>query len=557
LKGDLDTILLQALHADPVRRYGSVGALGDDLRRHLERRPVRARPDTVPYRFTRFVRRHTVGVIAVTLIVVALVGGVLTTAYQARRAEVRSENIRSLANAMLFDLHDAVRHLPGATPARQLLVSHALTYLDQLQAEAPSDPTLLLELAAAYEQIGEIQGDPHRTNLGDLEGALSSYGEALALREAVWQRDTANAAVRHALGNSYGRMAVVTSWSGRNDEAILLSKRGIELLNPLYVGGPAPRVVAGDLGRIQAELGWWLIWAGRIEEGMDLLDTGIAVLQDVADPASDDPEPGIDLWRAYSYRVDGFWFTGRHAEALEVLRATALPFLRSMAEQHPMHPEVEYGLHVCYRLSGIMALELGDLPSATSAYTEAQRVAEALVRADSSNQKAAEGLAFSRISLGEVLVMAGELDEAVLSFRRGIEVIERLNQRNPLNLELANMRGNGLRKLCRALQEGQRQEEALEWCLAAELTLKGAVAGNEGNAVVRSNLASAYVATARVYRGLARGAEASVAGQHREDARVRYEDALHLLRGLEGTDAVPEIEPDSVAAELARLTGGS
>lgn len=44
LEGDLDAIVLKALRYEPELRYGSVAELADDLRAHLEQRPVSARP---------------------------------------------------------------------------------------------------------------------------------------------------------------------------------------------------------------------------------------------------------------------------------------------------------------------------------------------------------------------------------------------------------------------------------------------------------------------------------------------------------------------------------
>src|ERR1039458_9761153 len=55
LQGDLDCIVLTALHSEPVRRYSSVEAFGEDLGRHLENRPVNAREDSLWYRASRFV----------------------------------------------------------------------------------------------------------------------------------------------------------------------------------------------------------------------------------------------------------------------------------------------------------------------------------------------------------------------------------------------------------------------------------------------------------------------------------------------------------------------
>ncbi|MFG0330611.1 MAG: protein kinase [Phycisphaerales bacterium] len=55
---DLETIVETAMAHEPTRRYASASALGAELRRFLEGRPIEARPATVFYRANRFVRRY-------------------------------------------------------------------------------------------------------------------------------------------------------------------------------------------------------------------------------------------------------------------------------------------------------------------------------------------------------------------------------------------------------------------------------------------------------------------------------------------------------------------
>ena len=86
LRGDLDNVVLMAMRKEPQRRYASVAQLAEDVRRHLEGRPVAARKDTLGYRASKFVRRNRVGVAAASLVLVALVAGIVATAWQARRA---------------------------------------------------------------------------------------------------------------------------------------------------------------------------------------------------------------------------------------------------------------------------------------------------------------------------------------------------------------------------------------------------------------------------------------------------------------------------------------
>jgi tetratricopeptide (TPR) repeat protein/tRNA A-37 threonylcarbamoyl transferase component Bud32 len=80
LRGDLDTIVLTALRKEPERRYATVDAFADDIRRHLGGQPVRARPDAAGYRAAKFVQRTRAAVVAagVAGLVVALGAAALT-----------------------------------------------------------------------------------------------------------------------------------------------------------------------------------------------------------------------------------------------------------------------------------------------------------------------------------------------------------------------------------------------------------------------------------------------------------------------------------------------
>ncbi|MBA3650820.1 MAG: serine/threonine protein kinase [Chthoniobacterales bacterium] len=194
LRGDLDNIVLMAMRKEPARRYQSVVQFSDDIRRHLDGLPVSAHKDTVGYRASKFIRRHQVGVLAALLVAATLVAGIFATEWEARRAnkqrlraERRFEDVRQLAHSLMFEIHDSVRDLQGSTPTRRLIVTRALQYLDGLAQEAGENPSLQRELATAYEKVGDIQGNPYSANLGDTEGALTSYRKAARIRETLRQ----------------------------------------------------------------------------------------------------------------------------------------------------------------------------------------------------------------------------------------------------------------------------------------------------------------------------------------------------------------------------------
>lgn len=64
LRGDLDTIVLMALRKEPDRRYASVELLADDVQRHLDGLPVRARREGAGYRVRKFAQRNRVALVA-------------------------------------------------------------------------------------------------------------------------------------------------------------------------------------------------------------------------------------------------------------------------------------------------------------------------------------------------------------------------------------------------------------------------------------------------------------------------------------------------------------
>lgn len=87
LRGDIDAIVAKAMQREPTARYPAVQALADDLRRHLQGRPVQARPDSLVYLATRLLQRHRVATLGVLATACALVAGAVLTGLQAQRAD--------------------------------------------------------------------------------------------------------------------------------------------------------------------------------------------------------------------------------------------------------------------------------------------------------------------------------------------------------------------------------------------------------------------------------------------------------------------------------------
>jgi len=155
-------------------------------------RPVLAQKDTLRYRVRKFIGRHRAAVAAGALMLAIVVAGVAAIVHQARvaeanriRAEQRFADVRKMANSLLFELHDAIKDLPGSTQARGLVLGRAVEYLDSLAREASGDAELQQELATAYQRVADVQGSPFGANLGNAAAATETLRKEVALREAL------------------------------------------------------------------------------------------------------------------------------------------------------------------------------------------------------------------------------------------------------------------------------------------------------------------------------------------------------------------------------------
>ncbi|MDQ6860767.1 MAG: serine/threonine-protein kinase [Verrucomicrobiota bacterium] len=238
LRGDLDTIVLRAMSKTTERRYGSVGNFDADLRRYLEGKPVRARPDTVGYRTSKFIRRNKTASTAAFVVAATLLTSAVVTRYEATiarreraQAERRFHELRRLANSFLFELDDAIETHP--TEARKLLVQRAREYLDSLAGDARDDLSLRAELASAYQKLGDVESQLNQANIGDTSSALEDYRKALASRESLFAADPSlqqNTRARLDLARSYRRLADVQAKTGDTAAALVNYEKELPLL---------------------------------------------------------------------------------------------------------------------------------------------------------------------------------------------------------------------------------------------------------------------------------------------------------------------------------------
>ncbi len=287
INDEVETIILKAIAKEPERRYQGAGELARDIRRYLDGDAIEAKRDSTWYVMTKALRRHRLSAGFVAAIV--LMGTAFSVALAAKYTEAEAARIdatseaaaanlardqadaareraqanflavQDLSRAFLFDFHDEIRNLRGAGAARALLVERATQYLDRLRtqadAEADPDPSLLLDLAAAYDRLASVQAGFAESNRGESEAAGASVAEAARIRDLLVERIPDDPALWLGIASGAEQRARLEQAQGQFEEAIATALRGAEAAVRAGELGASDATVAGARAPLLAVLG--------------------------------------------------------------------------------------------------------------------------------------------------------------------------------------------------------------------------------------------------------------------------------------------------------------
>jgi tetratricopeptide (TPR) repeat protein len=481
LRGDCDNIVMTALRKEPERRYASVEALSEDIARHLDGRPIHARKDTFAYRAGKFVARHKAGVAAAVVVAALLVGALAEAIRQARIARAQSQlaeahfnDVRQLADTFLFEFHDAIKDLPGSTPARRLVVRRALDYLEKLSRMRSDDPGLQRELAGAYERIARVQGGMYESHMGETEGARASLERAIAIRRGLLAGGRSSPPDRVALAEAELQLCQVLVVTGDGAGALAAARGASEILQALSAGAPS------------------------------------------------DPALRARAARARRYLGTAHGAAGDREQALRELREARDAFA-ALAAEHPAEASYrrELGVthqHIVYSLAGTT-----DRAEAEASYAEACRLLEALDAERPDLYGLRRELAYTHVSMGTFCEWSDDYPGALLYYSRALPLLETLGRQDPRNADVRLLLAEDCNSVGYAMVRSGAPGDPFEQLRRSETLFDALVAEDQANTQARLGRARLYESFGSAFDALAARAAGERSAGLRREAEAWYE----------------------------------
>ncbi|MEK7728999.1 MAG: serine/threonine-protein kinase, partial [candidate division KSB1 bacterium] len=240
LAGDIDNIVLMALRKEPYRRYSSIEQFSDDIRRHLEGLPVRARKGTWAYRASRFVRRHKYAVAATFIFFALVLGFGIVTKVQANRIALERDKAEEVSKFLveIFQVSDPNEAKGDTITAREILERGAEKITKELKDQPLLQATMMNTMGVVYRNLGlyvparkllEESLRIRRLNReSESEDLTTSLNELGLLLSAIGNLPAADSLHREALElaeNKFGKKSTPVA-TAKSNLAIVLRAKG-------------------------------------------------------------------------------------------------------------------------------------------------------------------------------------------------------------------------------------------------------------------------------------------------------------------------------------------
>lgn len=305
-------------------------------------------------------------------------------AFEEKTEEERTEMVGQVTNFArdMLAFVDHIFKLPGGVTAGRVLFDVAIANLNALAERVADDPILGLDIADAYNKIGEHLGGRRNSNLGDLDGALESFLASQRLYE------------RHALANPRAAVGVARSL-----------------------------IKIGDIAELRGDS------AEAMRRFADAQARAEAILR--ADPNNHDASRVLAT--SLLNRADVLWNAGRRAEA-GTLYAESVAIRERLNAQRPGDAINSRDMAIALGRVGRSLADTGDTSGAYDAYMRSRAIRNDLGdRLPALDVRAARDLIVNDLAVADIYARSGlnaERLAILVEAKQGLVELTRLDPEN-------------------------------------------------------------------------------------------------------------------------------
>jgi len=391
LRGELDWVVMKCLEKQRDRRYETANALSRDIQRYLADEEVEARPPSAGYRLSKFLRRNRGPVLAASVVLVSVVGGltgVLAVQAKANRdlsvknaelakSQAAVEERFKLAKSAIKTFHTGVSEdfllkQPEFKALRDQLLKSASDFYDKLGALLGQETDLLSrrELWQSNFELAELTA-----KVGEKQDALTAHQQVLAARESLAAENPDDAELKLDMGRSLIAMADLLFTTGKSAEAEGTYRKAEQLLVKLVPTNAADVSARTVLATCRSNLGSLLFETGRYDESPSVYRLARVDLELLAALPGANAETRRGLAEV-TRRIGGLLLQlGGSLEAAEVEHSKSLSLYKKLVDDNPNVLSFQFDLARIYDNVGILQRNMGKpYEQAEAALREALRI---------------------------------------------------------------------------------------------------------------------------------------------------------------------------------------
>ncbi len=449
LRGELDWVVMKCLEKHRERRYETANALARDIQRYLADETVQARPPAAGYRLGKFFKRNKGPVIAASLLLLALVGGIAGTTFgflraesrrveaeRARANEARQRGIAEANEAKAEKARDRTRQALDAMTStvtedslstqkeisaeQKKFLTGVLTYYQEFAGEKAEDERSRAQTAEAAFRVGHIE-----FRLGRKAEAANAFRQAIGGLAKLVAEFPAVPLYRNALAGSHNSLGTMLADLGKRADADLEQRKALAIQEKLAAEFPAVPAYRIGLAISHTNLGQLLAGLKRQPEAEEQQRKAVAIHEKLATDFPAVPEYRNSL--AASHVGLGMLLVGLgERPQAELHYRKALTILENLAAEFPAEPLYRQHLSAGLDSLGLLLADLEKRPEAQEQYRKALAIKEKLAAEHPSVPEHRGLLAASHMNLGILLARFGKRHEAEGQFGQALAIYEKL-----------------------------------------------------------------------------------------------------------------------------------